>query len=220
MLFLGGRIMETQIYLVRHGQSEGNANGIYQGHTNMGLSEVGVYQAELTAKRLEDIHIDAVYSSDLARAHNTALPHAKLRGLDVIDSEQLREMYIGDWEGMLIVDLKRDHYQEFVIDWHEDFGNFRFPNGESTLEAADRLYSEILRIAKENLGKTVLIASHAAVIRAFWCKMCGVAPSDMAKAFPFPTNASFSTLKYDGSRFVPGEFSCDDHIPPSSIPSL
>ena len=212
--------METQIYLVRHGQSIGNAKGFYQGHTNMDLSEVGVYQANLTAERLKDVHIDVIYSSDLARAHNTALPHAKLRGLDVINSRLLREMYIGDWEGLPIADLKRDHYQEFVIDWHEDFGNFRFPNGESVLEAGERVYNEILRIAKENIGKTVLIVSHAAVIRAFWCKMCGVAPSDMAKAFPFPTNASFSTLKYNGSELVPGEFSCDDHIPVSNIPAL
>lgn len=212
--------METQIYLVRHGQSIGNAKGFYQGHTNMDLSEVGVYQANLTAERLKDVHIDVIYSSDLARAHNTALPHAKLRGLDVIDSRLLREMYIGDWEGLPIADLKRDHYQEFVIDWHADFGNFRFPNGESVLEAGERVYNEILRIAKENIGKTVLIVSHAAVIRAFWCKMCGVAPSDMAKAFPFPTNASFSTLKYNGSELVPGEFSCDDHIPVSNIPAL
>ncbi len=212
--------METQIYLIRHGQSLGNAKGFYQGHTNMGLNEVGILQAELTAKRLKDVHIDVIYSSDLARAHNTALPHAKLRGLDVIDSKQLREMYIGDWEGIPIAELKRDHYQEFVIDWHEDFGNFRFPNGESTLEAGERVYNEILRIAKENFGKTVLITSHAAVIRAFWCIMCGIAPSDMAKAFPFPTNASFSTLIFDGEKLIPGEFSCDDHIPASDIPTL
>ena len=212
--------METQIYLVRHGQSIGNAKGFYQGHTNMDLSEVGFYQANLTAERLKYVHIDIIYSSDLIRAHNTALPHAKLRGLDVIDSSLLREMYIGDWEGLPIADLKRDHYQEFVIDWHENFGNFRFPNGESVLEAGERVYNEILRIAKENIGKTVLIVSHAAVIRAFWCKICGVAPSDMAKAFPFPTNASFSTLKYNGSELVPGEFSCDDHIPVSNIPAL
>ena len=212
--------METKIYLVRHGQSIGNALGLYQGHTDLDLSEEGIVQAELTAKHLKDVHIDAIYSSDLKRAHSTALPHARIRGLEVIDSENLREMYIGDWEGMAVADLKRDHYEEFVLGWYNNFGNFRFPNGESTLEAAERVYREIKRIAKENLGRTVLIASHAAVIRAFWCKICGVAPSDMAKAYPFPANASFCTLEFDGEKFIPGEFSCDDHIPKSNIPSL
>lgn len=212
--------METKIYLVRHGQSIGNAEGLYQGHTNMGLSEAGKEQANLTAERLKNINIDFIYSSDLIRAHDTAEPHASLRGLDVIDSKELREMYIGDWEGMSISDLKRDHYQEFVVEWHENFGTFQFPNGESVTQAVDRVYNEILRIAKKHIGKTVLIASHAAVIRGFWCKICGVAASDMAKAFPFPTNASFSTLTYNGKQLIPGEFSCDEHIPKCDIPAL
>ncbi len=212
--------METKIYLVRHGQSIGNAKGLYQGHTNLGLSEVGKMQANLTAERLKDIYIDVIYSSDLMRAHDTALPHAALRGLDVTDSKELREMYIGDWEGMLISDLKRDHYQEFVVDWHENFGTFQFPNGESVSQAAERVYNEILRIAKENFGKTVIIVSHAAVIRAFWCKMSGIAASDMAKAFPFPTNASFSTLTYNGKKLIPGDYSRDEHIPKSDVPAL
>lgn len=205
--------METKIYLIRHGQSIGNAKEMYLGHTNLGLSDVGKLQAKLTAEHLKNIDIDVIYSSDLIRAHDTALPHAILRGLNVIDSKELREMYIGDWEGKLIDDLKRDHYQEFVVDWHENFGTFCFPNGESVNQATKRVYSEIMRIAKENLGKTILIASHAAVIRAFWCRICGVAPENMAKAFPFPTNASYSTFKFDGNIFIPGEFSCDSHIP-------
>ena len=58
----------------------------------------------------------------------------------------------------------------------------------------------------------VLVATHAALIRAFWCKISEIEPAKMAAAFPFPTNASFSVVDYDGSRFIPIEFSRDEHI--------
>ena len=78
--------MKTLIYLVRHGESLGNAKRIYLGHTNLDLSDLGYIQANVTAQYLKGVKIDAIYSSDLLRAHNTALPHAQLRNLKVIDS--------------------------------------------------------------------------------------------------------------------------------------
>ena len=204
--------MDTKIILIRHGESLGNAKGIYLGHTNWGLSEQGLLQAEAAAKGLKDIKIDAVYSSDLKRAHQTAEPHAKIRNLEVIDSENLREMNLGDWEGAAIKELSEKHYDEFVIGWKENFGNFRFPGGESVLEAASRFYKEVLRIAKLHPGKTVLIAAHAAVIRAFWCTVLKLAPEDMAKSSDFPSNASASTLLFDGESFIPLEYSNDSYL--------
>lgn len=76
----------TILLLVRHGESLGNARREFLGHTNKDLSELGYKQAEKTAEYLSKVKIDAVYSSDLIRAHNTALPHAKLRNLPVNDS--------------------------------------------------------------------------------------------------------------------------------------
>lgn len=203
---------KTEIILVRHGQSIGNANGQYLGHTNLGLSEVGHKQAEITAEHLKNVKIDAVYSSDLLRAHDTAVPHAKMRGLEVIDSEQLREINIGEWEGKYVEDLKRDFYDEFVIAWQKNFGTFAFREGESVIGAGKRFYNEVLRIAKENEGKCVLIAAHAAVIRAFWCMVCKIPPERMAEAYPYPTNASYSTVEFDGEKFIPIEYSSDAHM--------
>jgi len=204
--------MRTEIILERHGESIGNAKRIYLGHTDLDLSERGRWQAEITAKHLADVKIDAVYSSDLKRAHNTVLPHAKMRGLEVVDSRNLREINIGNWECVPIDTLINEHYDDFVVGWKENFGSFAFPGGESVLDGAERFYNEVIRIARENEGKTVLIGSHAAVIRAFWCKINGVATEDMAKAYPFPTNASYSTLSFDGERFIPKEYSSDSHF--------
>ena len=202
----------THIILERHGQSVGNALRKYLGHTNLGLSELGYEQARLAAEYLKSEQLDAIYSSDLDRAYQTALPHAELRNMTVKTSKELRELFIGDWEGADVDWLVREHYDEFVVHWLGEFGTFTFPNGESVLGAADRMYNELVKIANENAGKTVLVATHAALIRAFYCKISNIEPKKMGAAFPFPTNASFTLVDYDGEKFIPIEFSRDSHI--------
>lgn len=209
--------MKTKIIIIRHGESEGNAKGLYLGHTNLGLSPLGHRQAMATAQHLADVNIDAIYSSDLMRAHQTAEPHAKIRNLPIVDLTALREINIGEWEGMAVSDLTKYHYDEFVIGWKENFGTFRFPGGESVLEAAERFYNAAFKIAKSNPGKTVLITAHAAVIRAFWCTVLKLSPEEMASAVPFPSNASYSVLEFDGETFTPIEYSNDEHLKESCM---
>lgn len=201
---------ETVFYLVRHGESLGNATRTYLGHTDLDLSELGHKQARVTAEHLRDVHFDAIYSSDLKRAHNTALPHAELRGLEIHDSSELREIYIGDWEGYPIDKLISEHREAFLDKWLGEFGPFAFPGGESVQHGADRFYTELCRIARENPGKTVLITAHAAIIRAFWCKINSVLPIEKwAEAFPFSSNASYSICTFDGEKFIPSVYSVD-----------
>ena len=76
----------TKLILIRHGESLGNAVRKLLGHTDLDLSPLGYQQAEAAAVALKDERIDAIYSSDLLRAYNTAVPHARLRGIDVIPS--------------------------------------------------------------------------------------------------------------------------------------
>ncbi len=210
---------KTKLIIVRHGQSLGNAKKIYLGHTDLDLSELGYHQARLTAEHLGDVKIDKVYSSDLLRAHNTAVPHAELRGLEVIDSKGLRELFLGDWENCVIEDLLANYEVEFLEGWVKDFGRFEMPNGESVPDCADRVYNTLLEIARENIGKTVLIASHAAAIRAVWCKILGL-KSEEWNDHPFPTNASYSTLEFDGEKFIPTEYSNDSHFPADMVTKI
>ena len=74
---------KTRIYYVRHGQSYGNQHRIFLGHTDMDLTDMGRAQAARTAERLAEVEFAAIYSSDLSRAFNTALPHAEMRGMQV-----------------------------------------------------------------------------------------------------------------------------------------
>ncbi len=204
--------MKTKIFLVRHGESLGNAARRILGHTDLDLSELGYAQAESTAKALANEKIDVVYSSDLMRAMNTAAPHARIRGLTVVPDRNLREMYVGEWEGKSVSDVKEQYGTMYDEQWRGGFGTFVFPGGEGTQEAAERFYGAMKDIADKNSGKAVLVAAHAAVIRAFWAKISGIKPEDIAASLDFPTNASYSVLEYEGGAFCPLEFSVDGHL--------
>ncbi len=195
----------TEIYIVRHGESLANAAEVYLGHADWDLSETGYVQARNTAERLSGVKFASIYSSDLIRAMHTAQPHAEIRGMHITPCPELREINVGDWEEKKISELRE--LDEFNVGWKENYGTFCPPNGESVAAAAERVYSAIEKIAKKHDGETVLITMHAAVIRAFWCKILGLSPDLWATRVKFPTNASYSTVQYSGGKFTPLEYS-------------
>ena len=202
----------TRIYLIRHGESVGNLNRICLGHTDLDLTELGYEQAKKTAEALKNVEFDAIYSSDLIRAVHTAEPHAQYRGLVVNKCFDFRELYFGDWENASVLWLKEEHHDEFMIGWRANFGTFTAPNGESVVDMAERMATGLKNIACKHVGKNILVASHAAAIRALWGKISGFEPSEWADAFPFPTNASYSVLEFDGEALIPLSYSNDKHL--------
>ena len=203
---------KTTIYVIRHGESVGNLHRICLGHTDLDLTDLGRMQAQKTADALENIDFDAIYSSDLQRAVHTAEPHAQKRGLSVNTSDDFRELYFGNWENASVLMLKEKFHDEFVIGWRQNFGTFTAPEGESVVAMADRMARGLEEIARAHVGKTILLTSHAAAIRALWGKISGHKPSEWADAFPFPTNASYSVLEYDGEGLKPVSYSNDSHL--------
>ena len=204
--------MKTRMILIRHGESLGNAKRIILGHTDWDLSDLGRHQATLTAEALADRKVDAVYSSDLLRAYNTVLPMATSRGLAVIPDRGLREQFIGEWEGRSVEDIADSYGDLYHVEWCRHFGTFKAPGGESIVELGERIYRTLVGIAEKNEGRTLIIGLHAAAIRAFWGRMCGIKPEDLADAFPFPTNASYSEIDFEDGAFTPVSFSCDKHL--------
>ena len=202
----------TKIIIVRHGESLGNLNHIMLGHTDIDLAPRGFIQADAAAEYPKNERIDAIYSSDLIRAYHTAQPHAKMRDLDIVTSKNLRECYVGNWENVPLDEIVEKWPELFFEGWRKNFGTFRIPGGESVQEAADRFYNEVLRIAKENIGRTVLITAHAAVIRGFWGKVTKTPPEFLAATYPYPTNASCTFLWYNGVELMPLEYSVDEHL--------
>jgi broad specificity phosphatase PhoE len=100
----------------------------------------------------------------------------------------------------------------FVDQWKNNFGCFTFPDGESTRAAGERFYSETLDICSQNEGKTLLISSHAAIIRSFWAIICNVPCEQVSDTIPFPTNASYSIAYYENGKITPFSYSNDDHL--------
>jgi broad specificity phosphatase PhoE len=202
----------TKIIIIRHGESLGNLHQIMLGHTDIDLAPRGYQQAAAAAEYLKNETIDVIYSSDLVRARHTAEPHAELRGLEVITSKNLRECYVGEWENVPLDEIVAKWPDLFFEGWRKSFGTFRIPGGESVQEAASRFHDEVLCIARENVGKTVLIAAHAAVIRGFWGKITKTPPEELATTYLYPTNASCSFVWYNGEELVPLEYSVDEHL--------
>ena len=200
----------TTIYLIRHGESIGNAARIYLGHTDLDLTELGYSQAEQTARKLADVKFSAIYSSDLKRAMHTAEPHAKMRGIEIVPTARLREIKVGEWEGAPVDELLKD--ERFTKGWRENFGLFTFPSGENVGDAADRIHSFLSEVAQKHDGETVAAVFHAAAIRAFWCKTLGTPKEEWASTVPFPVNASYSIVEYENGAFVGKSYSCAEHL--------
>ncbi len=181
--------METLFYVIRHGQSVGNVLHVCQGQVDLDLSERGYMQAEFLADAMKYLHFDAIYSSDLKRAYNTALPHARLRGLPVISDKNLREIDLGEYGGRHI-DVLKDAFENTL-------GVFRAPGGESFQEMQKRLSDEVFRIAEERPGQQILLVSHALAIRSLYTFAFGIAPLDVAKKSGSIPNATFCLLKVE-----------------------
>ncbi len=199
--------MSTNIYLIRHGESEGNKRRAFLGHTNLDLTETGHNQAQNTANFLKDIDADVIYSSDLKRAYSTALHTAEMKKLDIIKNENLREIYAGEWEDGLFTELEENFKESYGV-WLKNIGRARCDGGESVEELQIRVVNEITRIAQENDGKTVLIFTHATPIRVFkaFCDGCSL---DDIKDIRWATNASVTKARYEDGRFEILEYGID-----------
>ena len=147
--------------LVRHGETEWNAHKRAQGQADVALSPRGREQAKETARRLSDLHVDAVYSSDLSRAVETARAIAEVHGLDVEEDPAFREIDQGEWTGLTVDEIKQR--------WPERWGPARHysarPGGESPEQVRRRALEGLRRVVERYPQGTVVIASHGGTIR-------------------------------------------------------
>ncbi len=185
---------KTRLIFVRHGESEANLAGVFVGHQNSPLTEKGHAQAEMTAEFLKDEKIDVFYASDLIRAADTGRHIAARHGAEIILNEHMREICGGEWENKKFADLPSLYPEEYGL-WLSDIGKAAPHGGESVRALYERITAEAAKIARENMGKTVLIATHATPIRALTCLWRQTAPEDM-RLIPWPHNASVSTADY------------------------
>lgn len=206
----------TRIIMIRHGQSEANAANKFAGHSDFDLTELGKTQAAAAAKHLRSLeNIDVIYASDLLRAHNTALPFAEAYSLPINDRTELRELFAGEWEGRTIKEIIDIYGEDFRV-WHEDFSNARCTGGESVGELYSRVVAAVLALAKENDGKTMLIATHATPIRAIeaYANKLG---AERINEIPFVKNSSLNIFEYEGGELIPVRTNIVDHLEESLV---
>ena len=186
----------TKIILARHGQSEANINLYFAGQYDAGLTEQGRLQAELLANWVfENYKIDKIYSSDLKRAYDTAVPLAEKCNLGIIKTSNFREIFAGDWQAMPYDTIKNTYTEDWKV-WLEDIGNSGCTNGETVEELSKRVVKEITRIAKENDGKTIFIATHATPIRAIMT-VFQKGNISFAREVDWTPNASVTVCNFD-----------------------
>lgn len=153
----------TRILLIRHGQSLGNAERRFGGHSPTPLSELGRAQAEATGRALAAENVTAIYSSDLLRAVATAEPLARAIGLRISQTSAFRERNVGLMEGLTFEEAAEHHPDEYAALLRRDFDHV-LSGGESYRQLLDRASNELDRAVQLHRGGTVALFSHTGTI--------------------------------------------------------
>ena len=186
----------TTIYLIRHAEAEGNLYRIAQGQYDSNLTDRGWRQVRALERRFADIHIDAVYSSDLYRTCSTASAIYKPKGLELHRVPELREICVGDWEQRTWGDIYRsDPAQMENFNLHPE--RWHVEHAETPQQVLDRTLGAIREIARVNNGKTVAVFSHGYAIRLTLAALQGYTVAQMAQT-PVGDNTAVSVIEAEG----------------------
>ncbi len=199
----------TKILLVRHGQTEWNTTGRFQGQSDIELTKTGVEQAEKAAAYLADEAICAVYASDLKRATETARRIGARHALFVSPLPALREIFFGDWEGLTYEEIKKDWPDE-IDRMFSAPSTLAIPHGETFRDVAARAVPAVDALAKKHEGKTILLVSHGATIRTIIGHYLHM-PLDFIWSL-CQDNTAINRLSFDGGRVVVELLNSTEHL--------
>nr|WP_312577627.1 histidine phosphatase family protein [Sedimentibacter sp.] len=158
----------TKIYITRHGETEWNKQGRFQGSLNSELTDKGLLAAELLSEAIENIDLDFIIASPLKRAYQTAEIVRGMKNIEIVADAGLQEINLGEFEGMKydeIKNLKGDILRKI----EEDPFTNRYPNGENLIEFYNRIEKTFKHIIKEYKGKNILVVAHGGTIKAIEC---------------------------------------------------
>ena len=189
----------TTILLARHGESDWNRDRRWQGHADRPLTDHGREQARELAERLATTDLDAVYSSDLERARDTAAIVAEPHRLPVRELPALREVDVGSWSGLTRAEAEEqfpDAYRRWIDGsegWHD---------GETYEQLSGRVVGAVLEIAERHPGDRVLLVAHGGSIRAIHAAALGVDVHAYRRIQRVEPNATLSAVCVEGARLT------------------
>lgn len=185
------RTKPAQIWLVRHGQTDANLLGRYQGHLDLPLNETGREQVLAMGTQLREeletrgiSSVQALYSSDLIRTRETAQAAADALGMEVIPDARLREIHMGEWEGSYFNEIQ-DRFPELVSQRYHDPMHYAPPSGETTFGLARRMWPALDEYAARHPGDDpIIVVSHGMAIATVLCRIRGMALSRTFEVIP------------------------------------
>lgn len=155
----------TQIYVVRHGQTDSNKRSACIGHKDVPLNETGLKQADELLGKLRQIPFDVIYTSPLKRAIDTITPFVKLRqNTKLVMNYGIIERDFGKWDDMSFSEIK-DKYPEEYKKWRDEWLTYKIPDGESDEEVFLRTKEAVKKILQTHKNEKVLIVTHLCAAR-------------------------------------------------------
>ena len=202
--------MSTRFIVVRHGETQWNVEARIQGHHDSPLTSAGLAQAEAIAARLAEERFDALVSSDLGRALQTAAPIAALCGLAVMPDARLRERRFGVGEGLT--------YEELDQRWPDVFSRLRatdpdvaIPGGETRRQFHERVRGAFRQLAREHAGRRVAVVSHGGVLAALY-RIVHDIPLATAHRIPI-ANAAYNAVAFHADAWAIEAWDDTAHLP-------
>jgi len=208
-----------RLILVRHGATDWNQQRRVQGLSNLGLNETGRGQAEALARALKGVKVDAIYTSPLRRAQETARAISRFHQVEVVVLDGLKELDVGEVDGLTYEEM-RIHHSEFFTKWMSDFTSVRLPGGGTVPELRDQCCAAVKDIlekqqtvAGEKCGdedKVVVAVTHFFPIMCIICNTLGL---DLSYCRRLRLDvASMCTLDFHPERAVLVSFNDTCHL--------
>jgi len=191
-------MIQTTVLIVRHGETNHNKGGIYQGRLDVSLNEKGIEQAKALSGWLEKRYsLDQIYSSPLSRAYATAEAVAKGQKCGISTVSDLQEIDVGLWEGLTGEKAKESH-PEVWAELQEDALHTRRPGGESYWDLHERVSKCLEGIVEKHPGQTICLVSHGGCVRVILAHAMSVPPTTFSFVSGITLdNTGLSILQYE-----------------------
>ena len=206
----------TKLILARHGETAWNVEKVFRGRADVALDEVGIKQAELLGKYLSSLKLQAIYSSPLRRALDTARIVARYQQLSVQIADGLTDFDYGKWQSLTAQEVKRQ-YPTLYHEWLTNPHTVRMPEGESLEDVGARALPVVEEVIAKYQGE-VLLVSHRVVNKVLICSLLGL---DNSRFWNIKLDvAAITIFEYAGGRFILARHNDTSHLRELQQPSF